>query len=69
MLQSTALKSDTGSDVDGQAVVNVEGQHYADAKSYIMVEISLTRPLVPKRPTEELARRLNIVLTLIVCAL
>ena len=54
---STTLKSDTGSEVDGQAPVNVEGQQYADAKSYIMIDITLTRPLVPKRPPEELARR------------
>nr|KAG5710751.1 hypothetical protein BaRGS_035153 [Batillaria attramentaria] len=51
------LKSDTASEVEGQAPVNVEGQQYADAKSYIMIDITLSRPLVPKRPPEELARR------------
>ncbi|KAL8608639.1 hypothetical protein ACOMHN_002868 [Nucella lapillus] len=54
---SMTLKSDTGSEVDGQAPVNVEGQQYADSKAYIMIDISLTRPLIPKRPPEELARR------------
>ncbi|XP_076442365.1 cilia- and flagella-associated protein 70-like isoform X3 [Babylonia areolata] len=54
---STTLKSDAGSEIDGQTPVNVEGQQYADAKAYIMVDISLTSPLVPKRPPEELARR------------
>ncbi|XP_070181892.1 cilia- and flagella-associated protein 70-like isoform X10 [Littorina saxatilis] len=56
-LASNTLKSDTGSEIDGQVPVNVEGQQYADSKSYIMIDICLTRPLVPKRPPEELARR------------
>ncbi|XP_056020642.1 cilia- and flagella-associated protein 70-like isoform X8 [Ostrea edulis] len=54
---SQTIKSDTGSEMEGQAPVNVEGQQYVDAKSYVMLEISLTRPLIPKRPPEELARR------------
>lgn len=54
---STMLKSDTGSEVDGQTPFNMEGQQYADAKSYIMIDIKLSRPLIPKRPPEELARR------------
>ncbi|XP_076464163.1 cilia- and flagella-associated protein 70-like isoform X2 [Babylonia areolata] len=54
---AAALKSEAGSEVDGQAPVNIEGQQYADAKSYLMIDITLTRPLVPKRPPEELARR------------
>ena len=37
--------------------MNVEGQQYVDARSYIMIEVSLSRPLIPKRPAEELARR------------
>ncbi|XP_033734255.1 cilia- and flagella-associated protein 70-like isoform X5 [Pecten maximus] len=56
-MASQTIKSDTGSEVDGQAPVNVEGQQYVDSKSYIMLEISLTSPLIPKRPPEELARR------------
>ncbi|XP_061173813.1 cilia- and flagella-associated protein 70-like isoform X1 [Saccostrea echinata] len=54
---SQTIKSDTGSEMEGQAPVNVEGQQYVDAKSYVMLEICLTRPLIPKRPPEELARR------------
>ena len=54
---SQTIKSDAGSEIDAQVPVNVEGQQYVDAKSYIMIEISLTRPLIPKRPPEELARR------------
>ncbi|KAL3873547.1 hypothetical protein ACJMK2_036646 [Sinanodonta woodiana] len=53
----TVTKSDAGSEVENQAPVNAEGQQYVDAKSYILIEISLTRPLIPKRPPEELARR------------
>nr|XP_034323986.1 cilia- and flagella-associated protein 70 isoform X28 [Crassostrea gigas] len=54
---SQTIKSDTGSEMEGQPPVNVEGQQYVDAKAYVMLEISLTRPLIPKRPPEELARR------------
>ncbi|XP_074658992.1 cilia- and flagella-associated protein 70-like isoform X2 [Tubulanus polymorphus] len=57
---SAMLKpSETGSEVDGTAVVNVEGQQYVDAKSYVMLEISLLRPLVPKKAPEELAKRVS----------
>ncbi|RUS91269.1 hypothetical protein EGW08_000981 [Elysia chlorotica] len=51
------VKSDTGSEAEGQAPVNVEGQQYTEARSYIMVEICLDKPLVPKRPPEALAKR------------
>lgn len=54
---SQTIKSDTGSEMEGQAPVNVEGQQYVEAKSYIMLEICLSHPLIPKRPPEELARR------------
>ncbi|XP_041353572.1 cilia- and flagella-associated protein 70-like isoform X3 [Gigantopelta aegis] len=52
-----AQKSDTASEYDQQVPVNTEGQQYVDCKSYIKLEFALTRPLVPKRPPEELARR------------
>uniref|UniRef100_A0AAR2JS08 Cilia and flagella associated protein 70 n=1 Tax=Pygocentrus nattereri TaxID=42514 RepID=A0AAR2JS08_PYGNA len=32
-------------------------QMYADSRSYIVIEIALEKPLVPKRPPEELAKR------------
>ena len=51
------MKGESGSDGEGQAPVNVEGLQYVEAKSYICLEICLHRPLVPKRPPEELARR------------
>ncbi|KAL5008723.1 hypothetical protein ScPMuIL_014304 [Solemya velum] len=54
---SQTMKSDTGSDVDGHAISNPEGHQYVEAKSYLMIEVTLAQPLVPKRPPEELARR------------
>uniref|UniRef100_A0A2C9JZF2 Cilia- and flagella-associated protein 70 n=1 Tax=Biomphalaria glabrata TaxID=6526 RepID=A0A2C9JZF2_BIOGL len=50
-----AAKSEA--DSESQASINVEGQQYNEAKSYIMVELSLDKPLVPKRPAELLAKR------------
>lgn len=32
-------------------------QMYADSRTYIIIEIALDKPLVPKRQPEELARR------------
>ena len=34
-----------------------EGQEYKEANSYIFIEISLEKPLVPRRPLEVLAQR------------
>ncbi|XP_051987300.1 cilia- and flagella-associated protein 70 isoform X2 [Xyrauchen texanus] len=47
----------TDSQADLEVQVNAEGQMYLDSKSYFVVEISLEKPLVPKRPPEELAKR------------
>ncbi|XP_035254634.1 cilia- and flagella-associated protein 70 [Anguilla anguilla] len=47
--------AETGTELDTQG--NVEGQMYVDARTYIVIEISLEKPLVPKRSPEELARR------------
>ena len=51
------MKSDAGSEPESAAPVNLEGQQYVDARSYVMFEISLSKPLIPKRPPEELARK------------
>ncbi|XP_064600847.1 cilia- and flagella-associated protein 70-like [Liolophura sinensis] len=56
---SQMKSSETASEVDGQPPVNLEGQQYVEAKSYIMVEMTLSKPLVPKRPPEELAKRVS----------
>ncbi|KAG5279454.1 hypothetical protein AALO_G00077950 [Alosa alosa] len=43
--------------IEVEPQINTEGQMYADSKSYIVIEIALDKPLVPKRPPEELAKR------------
>ena len=48
--------SDSASEADGPTV-NVEGMQYVEAKSYLMIDLHLHRPLVRKRPPEELANR------------
>ena len=53
---SAAKQAETGSEGVPE-VVNAEGQMFADAKSYVIIEICLDRPLVPKREAEELAKR------------
>ncbi|XP_063048608.1 cilia- and flagella-associated protein 70 [Engraulis encrasicolus] len=45
--------------VEVEPQVNTEGQMYEDAKTYIVIEIALDKPLVPKRPPEELAKRVT----------
>ncbi|XP_043935317.1 cilia- and flagella-associated protein 70 [Protopterus annectens] len=51
--------SETVADVEQPVILNLEGQQYVDAKSYIVVEFALEKPLVPKRPPEELATRVK----------
>ena len=57
LLQGSSMKASDGASDGGEPVVNVEGQMYVDSKSYVMVEICLNRPLVPKRQPEELAKK------------
>ena len=38
---------------------NQEAQIYTEAKSYVVVEIVLEKPLVSKRPPEELAAKVS----------
>ncbi|XP_077996402.1 cilia- and flagella-associated protein 70-like isoform X2 [Glandiceps talaboti] len=56
---SSMLKptSDAGSETDVTPPQNVEGLQYVEAKSYLMLEITLQRPLVPKRAPEVLAKK------------
>ncbi|XP_066546240.1 cilia- and flagella-associated protein 70 isoform X3 [Amia ocellicauda] len=49
--------SDSVAEVDVGVPLNTEGQMYAEARTYIVIEIALDRPLVPKRLPEELAKR------------
>ncbi|KAM4620358.1 cilia- and flagella-associated protein 70 [Polymixia lowei] len=55
--QGRPTRADSVTDVEPP--VNAEGQMYVDARTYIIIEISLEKPLVPKRPPEELAKRVN----------
>ncbi|XP_055085829.1 cilia- and flagella-associated protein 70 [Periophthalmus magnuspinnatus] len=40
-----------------EQAVNTQGNLYVEARTYIMIEISLEKPLIPKTPPEELSRR------------
>ncbi|KAK3728400.1 hypothetical protein QZH41_017640 [Actinostola sp. cb2023] len=51
------LKPDVGSEIDSSEVKNVEGQQYLESKTFITLEIVLSKPLVPKRPPSSLARK------------
>ncbi|XP_072550492.1 cilia- and flagella-associated protein 70 isoform X2 [Salminus brasiliensis] len=53
--QGKLFQTDGITDVEPQ--INVEGQMYTDSGSYIIIDIALEKPLVPKRPPEELAKR------------
>lgn len=56
--QASSMKAgDAVSEADGPSITNIEGQQYVEAMSYVILEINLNRPLVPKRPPEELAKR------------
>ncbi|KAL1278809.1 hypothetical protein QQF64_025482 [Cirrhinus molitorella] len=53
--QGKCAQTDSVSGLEPQ--VNTEGQMYADSRSYIIIEIAVEKPLVPRRPPEELAKR------------
>ncbi|XP_044039092.1 cilia- and flagella-associated protein 70 isoform X3 [Siniperca chuatsi] len=42
--------------------VNTEGNMYVEARTYIIIEIALEKPLVPKTSPEELARRVKVLI-------
>ncbi|XP_060758371.1 cilia- and flagella-associated protein 70 [Neoarius graeffei] len=44
---------------DNELQVDPEAQMYAESRSYIIIEIALEKPLIPKRQPEELARRVR----------
>ncbi|XP_078274401.1 cilia- and flagella-associated protein 70 isoform X2 [Rhinoraja longicauda] len=47
-----------GLEPEATVVVNVEGDQYTDAKSYIVLEFSLAKPLVQKRLREDLSKKI-----------
>uniref|UniRef100_A0A9J7ZLY5 Cilia and flagella associated protein 70 n=2 Tax=Cyprinus carpio TaxID=7962 RepID=A0A9J7ZLY5_CYPCA len=53
--QGKCAQTDSVSGLEPQ--LNTEGQMYADSRSYIIIEIAVEKPLAPKRPPEELAKR------------
>ncbi len=55
--QAAAAKASEGAPDGSEAAVNVEGQMYVESKSYVVIEVKLHRPLVPKRQPEDLAKR------------
>nr|XP_023666401.1 cilia- and flagella-associated protein 70 isoform X2 [Paramormyrops kingsleyae] len=55
--QEKSLLPEISTDVDTPE--NIEGQMYTEARTYIVIEIALEKPLVPKRPPEELAKRVR----------
>uniref|UniRef100_H3AYL6 Cilia and flagella associated protein 70 n=1 Tax=Latimeria chalumnae TaxID=7897 RepID=H3AYL6_LATCH len=63
MQQNSALLklpiSESLTEMETHASQNVEGLQYVEAKSYILLEFALEKPLVPKRPPEELAKRVQ----------
>nr|XP_020464492.1 cilia- and flagella-associated protein 70 isoform X3 [Monopterus albus] len=53
--------ADSGTDGQNQTElrVNIEGNMYLEARTYIIIEIALEKPLVPKTSPEELAQRVK----------
>ena len=59
MLKPGQQAPDAMSEVEAPASQNLEGMQYDEARTYIILEFSLQRPMVPKRAPEELAKRLE----------
>ena len=57
------MSSTESQEVDGNVPANDtkdvggEGQEYKESKSYFLIDISLSKPLVPRRPLNVLAQR------------
>ncbi|XP_035855669.1 cilia- and flagella-associated protein 70 isoform X3 [Sander lucioperca] len=56
-LAAADIVADSGS--ENELNVNTEGNMYVEAKTYIIIEIALEKPLVPKTSPEELSRRVK----------
>ncbi|XP_070762191.1 cilia- and flagella-associated protein 70 [Enoplosus armatus] len=57
-----APDSAAGSLTETEPHVNTEGNMYVEARTYIIIEIALEKPLVPKTSAEELARRVKVLI-------
>ena len=49
--------NEVSADAEVPAQQNVEGMQYDEAGTYMILEFELTRPIVPKRAPEELAKK------------
>ncbi|XP_063791124.1 cilia- and flagella-associated protein 70 isoform X2 [Pseudophryne corroboree] len=60
---SAVQKTTDAADTDPVAAVtpsaNIEGQQYAEARTYVVLELTLEKPLVPKRMAEEMALKVK----------
>ncbi|XP_069840411.1 cilia- and flagella-associated protein 70 [Dendropsophus ebraccatus] len=61
---SAVLRSSEVADIDPASInqtppVNIEGQQYVDSGTYLVLELTLEKPLVPKRMAEEMALKVN----------
>nr|XP_033770592.1 cilia- and flagella-associated protein 70 isoform X2 [Geotrypetes seraphini] len=59
MPMKTALTENASESDQFISIQNVEGQQYTDSESYIILELILEKPLVPKRLPEDLAKQLK----------
>ncbi|XP_008403872.1 cilia- and flagella-associated protein 70 isoform X2 [Poecilia reticulata] len=60
--KTTTCDEASESTSETETKVNVEGNMYLEAKTYVIIEMSLSRPLVPKTSPEELARRVKVLI-------
>ncbi|KAM4697702.1 cilia- and flagella-associated protein 70 [Rhinophrynus dorsalis] len=65
-MSAVGKQSDISSDIEAApqttaptVLQNVEGQQYVDSGTYVVLELSLERPLVPKRLAEEMNMRVQ----------
>uniref|UniRef100_UPI0037E8A8BF cilia- and flagella-associated protein 70 n=1 Tax=Semicossyphus pulcher TaxID=241346 RepID=UPI0037E8A8BF len=54
-----AIDSVAHSPTETEPQINTEGNMYVEARTYIIIEVALEKPLVPKTLPEELARRVK----------
>ncbi|CAJ1049257.1 cilia- and flagella-associated protein 70 [Xyrichtys novacula] len=57
--RTDGVGSITHSPTETEPVINLEGNMYLGARTYIIIEVALEKPLVPKTSPEELARRVK----------
>ncbi|XP_069761499.1 cilia- and flagella-associated protein 70 isoform X2 [Narcine bancroftii] len=58
LINMKTLMTEHGLESEASGAVNMEGDQHAEARSYIVLEFSLAKPLVQKRLREDLAKRI-----------